>query len=113
MGFFEVKYSFGACFMVSFFESYLMDRMLSGHYANYRVSVAARDKVGYGSGFQRRAIAEMSQKYLNRYCKITFVHLHHGMELTPMTVIHIFPIILEWNRWRRGMPKMEAGLVGR
>ena len=91
-----------------------MDRVLSGRHANYRVSMAARDNLGYyGSGFQRESLLRcLPQNYLSRNCKITFVHLHHGMELTLMTVIHIFPIILEWNRYRRGMPKMEAGLVG-
>jgi hypothetical protein len=99
--------------MLNFFELPLMDGVVSAHHANYRVSVAARDALEYGSGFQRESLLRyLPQNYPSRNCRNIFVHLHHGMELTLMTVIHIFTIILEWNRCRRGTPKMEAGLAG-
>ena len=52
------------------------------------------------------------QKYLSGNCRAIFEHLHLGMELTLMMAALMFPIILEWNRCRRGTPKMVAGLVG-
>jgi hypothetical protein len=96
-----------------FFELCLMDRLLSAHTANYRASMAARDALGYVSGFQQEPLLRsLPQNYLTRNCRNISVHLHHGMELIAMMVIHIFPITLEWNRCRRGTPKMEPGRVG-
>jgi hypothetical protein len=90
-----------------------MDGVLSAHAGNYRISMAAWDILGYVSGFNQEPLLRcLTQNYPIINCRNIFVHFHHGMELTPMTVIHMFLIILEWNLYRRGTPRVEVGLVG-